>query len=107
MDFRSGTTADLVAAVGSWLTSLGLAGVTSCERWEGDGVMMVSWQGPGITGDGDGPYFEVSGTDVPYFEPGVSLTIIRPKEAGCDDQIVIESPDQALEIFQREGYLPS
>ncbi len=106
MDFRNGTTADLVAAVGGWLASLGLAGVSSHERWEGDGVIQVSWEGAAGP-DGEGPYFEVSGSDNDLFEAGVSLVIIRPAGALQDDQIVVETPEAALDIFRKEGYLPS
>lgn len=107
MDFRHGSTADIVSAVESWLVSLGLTNVSSQERWEEDEVIQVSWQGPGIGPDGEGPYFEVSGSDNPDCEPGVTLTIIRPQGSSQDDQIVVETPEAARDIFLREGYLPS
>lgn len=72
--FADMTTADIVTACEAVYTELGYRDAGTVERWEQDGVMLVSAGGTDWT-------LEVSGKDNPYFEPGGTM---RPDDDRAD-----------------------
>jgi len=66
----SQVTKKLVGDLKRILRDAGVKDVTSCERWEKDGVFVV---GPKPDGDGCGWYLTCCGNDNEYYDAGVDF----------------------------------
>ena len=99
--FNTSTT-NLTNLISTHLTSLGFPGVTSGERWEGDGVIHV---GPPPQDPDRHWYLWVSGNDNEYYPPGISLVLINPKGTH-DDVIEIEDFSHLESLLTQHNYLP-
>jgi hypothetical protein len=99
-------TPELTKLLVQHLTNLGFPGVTSEERWEGDGVFVV---GPPPRDPNVHWYLWASGSDNSMYPFGVSLVLIGDNSEawdGDDEVIEVESLEHLARVLTDNGYLP-
>lgn len=97
-------TLELCKKAASFIEALGFTQVTSGERWEGDGVFIVS--GPPATPDRHW-YLYVSGNDSEDYPAGIDLVLINGGETSDDvvTLVTLETLHDLPALLRKNGYL--
>lgn len=101
------TTDELITAAEEAIRALGFrtAG-EAVERWEGDGVMLVTPERTAHADDDHHWYLCMAGTDNKYVdEPGIDVIVIGPKASKYDLHECLRDWDHLRELLTAGGYL--
>ena len=100
-------TITLLSNLSNFLTSLGFKKVSIKERWESDGVYVVSTELTRKVSPGCGWYLVVTGNDNEWIDdPGVDFIHASDKGEKSHTTYAVASYDQLKELLIQTNFMP-